>query len=134
VVKSKVRWWESARKLGFVGTVAATLVAAAFLAAFGRFPVDGWAMGLWDVLFYRVPVPSIVLAGMIVLLLMAGVGVLKRAAVPARPPKLEYWQDVFLGVKWPCQAAVEASGRSALKLINAASAHTARHECQAPNQ
>ena len=59
---------------------------------------------------YRVPVPAVLLVGMIVLLLIASSGDLKRAAVPSPPPWRDDWQDTFLGVE--LQSDVSSHPRS----------------------
>ena len=68
---SQIRWWESGRNLGFVGTVVATIVATWVLAVLDKLP--NWASTIGRAAIRPVPVPLIVLVPMVVILLGVGV-------------------------------------------------------------
>lgn len=93
----RIRWWESPRNLGFLGTVAAGLVLAGLLAAFDKIPGGRLALALWHGVVYPVPVPLVLLVAMLATLLSVAVVALKRATAP---PWLRYRQDTFLNIVW----------------------------------
>jgi hypothetical protein len=101
----RARWWESGLNLGFAGTVIAGVVTGIILLALRVIPVWRWipAFGRW--LVRPVPVPLVVLVGIVAALTIFVVRFLARSMDPPAPPWLGYREDSFLGVTWRWQYA-----------------------------
>ncbi len=100
VAKSDMRWWESRRNLGFLGTVVAGVVIAGILWMFGLIPVGRWAAATWAGLVYPIRVPLTILVAMVGTLMLVAVRALLRSTEPPPPAWLNYREDTFLGIIW----------------------------------
>ena len=100
MAKANVRWFESGRNLGFLGTVVSAIVAGFVLDALDVAPVAKWLGSAWRWVVHPVPVPLIALVAMVGGLLVAIGGWLLRRLEPAPPAWLEYRADTFLGINW----------------------------------
>jgi predicted RNA-binding Zn-ribbon protein involved in translation (DUF1610 family) len=80
--------------------VVAGLVVAALLFVFGLVPIWQWLVSAWRGLIHPVPVPLVVLIGMVGALVAVAVGFLLKLKHPPPPLWIGYWQDTFLGIHW----------------------------------
>jgi hypothetical protein len=100
VAEPQIRWWQSHRNLGFLGSVAVGLVVAFVLGVFGNIPLGRLALAFWGLLVYPIRVPLIVLASAATILLILAVRALSPSAAPPAPAWVNYREDQFLGVVW----------------------------------
>ena len=84
VTKSQIRWWESAKNLGFRGTVVSGVVVAALLWIFARVPAERWTLALWRFAVYPVRVALALLVALVGALLVVALRVIANATAPAQ--------------------------------------------------